>query len=213
MKLETIDAQLDAMPLIAILRGIKPCEVLEIGQVLIDAGVRVIEVPLNSPDPLESIRLLVENLGDKAWIGAGTVLSPADVRAVKKVGGDLIVSPNADVDVVKETVASEMASFPGILTPTEAFAVVKAGAKNIKIFPAGANGPSFIKDVKSVLPKEIRVCAVGGANAENANVWFENGADGLGIGSGIYKAGDSAETVKAKAEELVSVITVLKSRN
>lgn len=212
MKFNTIDAQLDAMPLIAILRGIKPSEVLEIGQVLVEAGVHVIEVPLNSPEPLDSIRLLVEKLGDQAWVGAGTVLSPDDVRAVKEVGGQLIVSPNADVDVVKETVANNMASFPGVLTPTEAFAVVRAGAKNIKIFPAGANGPTFIKDLKSVLPKEVRVCAVGGANAENAHVWFENKADGLGIGSGIYKAGDTAEIVKAKAEELVSVINAFRSK-
>lgn len=210
MKLASISEQIEKMPVIAILRGLRSEEALQMGQTLIAAGVHVIEIPLNSPEPLESIRIMSEAFGNQAWIGAGTVLTPEDVQNVKKAGGELIVSPNTDQAVIRHTVALGMASFPGVLSPTEAFAAVAAGTKFIKIFPVNTIGVGYIKSLKSVLPKDITVCAVGGVEASNVHHWLSVGANVLGIGSGIYKAGDTVETVRLKATQIVSAVQSFK---
>ena len=152
-------------PIVAILRGVKPDEILDIAAALVDAGVQAIEVPLNSPDPLVSIEKLCAAFGDKALCGAGTVLSAEAVDDVAKVGGKLIVTPNVDPDVIRRAVALGLTAMPGFATPTEALAAVKAGAKALKLFPAGTFGPGHIKAVKDVLPKDVLVYAVGGVGA------------------------------------------------
>lgn len=190
--------------LVAILRGLVPAEALEIGRVLIDAGFDKIEVPLNSPDPLFSIELLAKTYGDKALIGAGTVLSEKDVQIVAKVGGQLIVSPDCNVDVIKMTKDLGLRSYPGIMTPTEAFAAIRAGADGLKLFPGSIIGPSGLKAIRAVLPTDCNVLAVGGAGPENFFVWKEAGVNGFGIGSALYKAGMTASDVAERANDIVA---------
>ncbi len=196
--------------LIAILRGITPEEVIPVGDALVSAGIRTIEVPLNSPRPLESIGLLARyfETDDRVQIGAGTVLTRQDVRAVHGAGGRLIVSPNFDVEVVEETVSLRMASWPGIFTPSEAFGALKAGATGLKIFPASIMGPSGLKAIRAVLPKDTLVYAVGGAGPENFKTWIDAGANGFGIGAALYKPGRSAEAVGEIARRCVASLLV-----
>ncbi len=189
--------------IIAILRGVKPGEVEAIGEALVTAGITRIEVPLNSPDPLDSIAHLVNRFGSQAQIGAGTVLTVGDVKAVADTGAKLIVSPNADVDVIAETKRLGLASYPGVYTPTECFAALKAGADGLKIFPAELMGFVGVKAIRAVLPSETQVFAVGGTNAGNLNEWAKAGADGYGIGSALYKPGRTAIEVGILAAELV----------
>ncbi len=189
--------------IIAILRGVTPDEVVSISQEIMQAGITKIEVPLNSPDAVESIRRLVE-LDSGALVGAGTVLSVDDVEAVHAVGGKLIVSPNCDPDVIARTAALGMESWPGIFTPTEAFAALKAGATGLKLFPGNMAGPGGMKAMRAVLPKGTQVYAVGGAGPENFDQWVDASANGFGIGSAIFKPGMCAADVRAKAEAIVA---------
>ena len=195
-------AAMGELPLVAILRGLKPEEAPAIGEVLVEAGFRLIEVPLNSPQPLDSIAALRKRFPD-AVIGAGTVLTAAEARDVASAGGELVVAPNFDPEVVGETVRLGMASLPGILTPTEAFAALKAGAHGLKLFPAEIASPAVVKALLAVLPKGTQVIPVGGIGADNMEVWRSAGAAGFGLGSSLYKPGDDAATVHAKAASIV----------
>jgi 2-dehydro-3-deoxyphosphogalactonate aldolase len=191
--------------LIAILRGLTPEEAPGIGRALYGAGIRVLEVPLNSPDPLESIRLLREDLPGDARVGAGTVLTRAQVADVAAAGGQLIVSPNANADVIAAAVASGLSSYPGVATPTEAFAALEAGATALKIFPSETVGIAGMKAWSSVLPAATQLLPVGGVDDQTLTPWLQAGAAGAGIGSWLYKPGRAVEEVAARAASLVAV--------
>ena len=190
--------------LIGILRGVRPDEAVEVAKAVFDAGIDRIEVPLNSPEPFESIRAIVDALGDSALIGAGTVLTPSDVGRVADAGGRLVVSPNCDLDVIRKTKSAGMASWPGVMTPTECFAALSAGADGLKIFPANLVGPDGIKAMRAVLPPDCEIYAVGGAGPDNFAMWLKAGCTGFGIGSALYKAGSGAAEVAKRAEAIVA---------
>ena len=192
-----------ALPLLAILRGLKPTEALDIGVVLVEAGFRIIEVPLNSPQPLESIAILRQQF-PQALVGAGTVLTAQEARDVAAAGGELIVAPNFSREVVVETVRLGMVSLPGIMTPTEAFAALDAGAHGLKLFPADLASPAVVKAMLAVLPKGTPLVPVGGIGANNLRDWHAAGAAGFGLGSSLYKPGDDAAAVRAKAAAIVA---------
>jgi len=194
-------------PIVAILRGVKPDEVLDIAAALVEAGIEAIEVPMNSPEPLVSIGKLCAAFGDKALCGAGTVLSPEVVDQVAGVGGKLIVTPNIDVEVIRHAVKRGLTIMPGFATPSEAFAAVKAGARSLKLFPAGTFGPGHIKAVRDVLPKDVSVYAVGGVGAANLEPWIKAGVAGIGVGGELYRPGYTAEEVGARAKALVAAWT------
>lgn len=189
--------------LIAILRGIHPEEALDIGGVLLDAGISQIEVPLNSPDPLYSIEILAKAYGASALIGAGTVINEADVQNVANFGGKLIVSPDCNSAVIKKTKELGLYSFPGIMTPTEAYMALRSGADALKLFPGSLIGPSGLKAIRAVLPQDCKVLAVGGAGPENFAEWKSAGVNGFGIGSALYKAGMSWNNVAKQAADIV----------
>ncbi len=191
-------------PLIAILRGIERREAAEVAAVLIDAGIDRIEIPLNSPDPYESIARMVDAHGENALIGAGTVLSPEQVAHVYRSGGKLIVSPNAHEATIKATKTLKMQSFPGVLTPTECFAALRWGADGLKVFPAFQMGQDGLKALRAVLPSETEVYMVGGVGPENFADWLKAGANGFGLGSSLYKPGDSVADIAAKARDTVA---------
>lgn len=192
------------LPLIAILRGVTPAEAPAIGDALVAAGITTIEVPLNSPDPLESITALAKGLGTSATVGAGTVLTVAQVDAVAEAGGQIIVSPNCNVDVIARTKTRGLQSWPGVFTPTEAFSALDAGADGLKLFPGAMAGTSGLSAIRAVLPAGTLVYAVGGAGADNFAEWVAASADGFGIGSALYKPGMNAEAVGARATEIVA---------
>lgn len=192
------------LPLIAILRGITPAETPAIGQALVAAGITRIEVPLNSPSPLDSIRALARMRGDGLLIGAGTVLSAGEVEAVADAGGRLIVSPNCDPEVIAATKKRGLQSWPGIFTPTEAFIALKAGADGLKLFPGSMAGPGGLAAMRAILPSGTMVYAVGGAGPDNFKAWLDAGADGFGIGSALYKPGMGADEVTQRAQRIVS---------
>lgn len=191
-------------PLIAILRGIERREAVEVCAALIDAGIDRIEVPLNSPDPFETIGRMVEAHGQDALIGAGTVLTTDQVAQVHRVGGRLIVSPNCDKAVIRLTKTFGMRSFPGVLTPTECFNALKWGADGLKVFPAFQMGQDGLKALRAVLPAETAVYMVGGVGPENFADWLKAGANGFGLGSFLYKPGDTVEDVGEKAKDIVA---------
>ena len=197
---EILGRYLAECPLVAIIRGVTPGEAVAIGEVLYEEGIRIIEVPLNSPDPLESIRLIAGALGDRALVGAGTVLDPADVRRVAEAGGRLIISPNTYTPVIEATVAAGLVSMPGYFTPSEAFEAVRAGAHSLKLFPAEAASPTVVKGQLAVLPKHIPLLVVGGITPGNMRPYLEAGAKGFGLGSGLYKPGQTPEQVRMQAQ-------------
>ena len=190
--------------LVAILRGVTPEEVVPIGEALAEAGIAVLEVPLNSPRPIESIRRLAARFGDQLLVGAGTVMSAAQVATVADAGGRLVVLPHASEAVVRAAKARGMVAVPGFFTPTEAFAMLAAGAAGLKLFPAEAASPAVLKAMRAVLPPNTLVLPVGGIDAGNIPAWRAAGAAGFGIGSSIYKPGDTPEIVAAKARALLS---------
>lgn len=191
-------------PLIAILRGIAPDEAAGIGAALIAAGIVRIEVPLNSPDPFESIRIMSDAFGQEALIGAGTVLTVAEVDRVRAAGGGLVVSPNCEPDVIRRTKALNMQSFPGVLTPTECFSALASGADGLKVFPAFLMGAEGLKAIRAVLPAATQVYMVGGVGPEGFRDWVRAGATGFGLGSSLYRPGDNAADVEAKARDTVA---------
>ncbi|MDE2597101.1 MAG: 2-dehydro-3-deoxy-6-phosphogalactonate aldolase [Sphingomonadales bacterium] len=201
-----VESALTRCPVVAILRGVTPGEAVAVGAALLDSGIEVIEVPLNSPDPLASIEAMARALGDRAVIGAGTVLTAADARRVADAGGQICVTPNTDPAVIDTALAAGIEPMPGFLTPTEAFAALAAGARYIKLFPAGSMGLGHYTAIKAVLPAEAQVLAVGGVGAGNIGEWRAAGVNGFGIGSELYKPGDSAGTVAGKAAALISAL-------
>lgn len=192
------------LPLIGILRGITPHEAVPVGEAVLAAGITRLEVPLNSPDPLDSIRRLVDALGDRAQVGAGTVLTTAQVRDVHAAGGRLIVSPNCRPAVIEETRRLAMASWPGVVTPSEAFDALDAGASGLKLFPAVQVGIAGMQAVRAVLPPGTRLYAVGGIGVDNFAAWRAAGVDGAGLGSALYQPGQSAEQVGDQARTLIA---------
>ena len=195
----TLDDALLKMPLIAILRGMAPPEAADMGKALVDAGFTIMEVPLNSPDPFASIATLHEAYGDTAIVGAGTVLHAEDVARVADAGGRIVVSPNFDADVVRATKRCGLISVPGVLTPTEAFQALDAGADALKLFPGDLLTPKVVGAMRAVLPPEVAVVVTGGVSVDNAAAWLAGGATGLGIGSALYKKGKTVEEVAADA--------------
>ena len=200
-----------ALPLVAILRGIKPGEALAIGEALVAAGFRLIEVPLNSPDPFASIDLLAKALAGRAVVGAGTVLRVEDVDALAAAGGRLVVSPHTDVEVIAHAKARGLIAVPGFATPSEGFAALKAGADALKLFPAEAAPPNVLKAMKAVLPKAVAVLPVGGIAPETMAAYVAAGAAGFGLGSALYKPGDDAAAVALKARAFVQAWAPLRS--
>lgn len=194
-------------PMVAILRGVRPEEVEAIGEALIEAGFELIEVPLNSPDPLKSIERLARRFGDCALIGAGTVLSTDDVGRVAGAGGRIIVSPNVNPAVIRATVAQGMASLPGYCTPSEALAAIDAGATALKLFPAEAIRPTVLRAQRAVIDRDVPVLVVGGITPDSMQSWLDAGADGFGLGSALYGPGADAEQVAANARAFVNAIT------
>lgn len=190
--------------IIAILRGITPPEAEAHAEALVDAGITTIEVPLNSPDAWDSIARLIGRFGDRARIGAGTVLTVGQVDLLAGMGAHLVVSPNADPAVIRATRAAGMDSWPGVMTPTEAFAALAAGATGLKLFPASLIGPAGLAAIRAVLPPEVPVYAVGGAGAANFAEWRLAGADGFGIGTALYRPGQTVDRTRAAAADIVA---------
>ena len=189
--------------IIGILRGVRPDEVLEIAQTIADSGINQIEVPMNSPDVFDSIQLLHDEMKDFISVGAGTVTNIDQVKILEEIGIDFIVSPNFDPEVVAATKQANMISYPGVITPTECFSALKYGADGLKFFPATLLGETNLIALKAVLPENVPLYMVGGVGPENFSSWFEAGATGFGIGSGIYKAGDNSISVARKSKLIV----------
>jgi 2-dehydro-3-deoxyphosphogalactonate aldolase len=200
------EPSLPGLPLVAILRGVTPDRVLAVGQALIDAGIRAIEVPLNSPDPFDSVAQLSERFGKYCLCGAGTVLTTQDVQRVRKAGAKLVVSPNTDAAVIGYARELEMLAMPGFATATEAFAAIAAGATHLKLFPAATCGPDHLKALKAVLPKSIPVYAVGGVGADQIPEWSNAGASGFGFGSELFRPEYTLDEIATRARRLVDAV-------
>jgi 2-dehydro-3-deoxyphosphogalactonate aldolase len=200
----TLEDALESCGIIAILRGVTPDEVVAVSQTLYDAGIRVVEVPLNSPEPFTSIEKLSKAFADKMVVGAGTVLTVQDVNLLKAHGGQISVSPDCNEAVIARAKELGMEPLPGVFTPTEAFSAIRAGAKHLKLFPAEVASPATIKAWKAVLPKHVKIYAVGGVTPENMGDWLSAGASGFGIGSSIFKPGISMAKISESAHSLVS---------
>jgi 2-dehydro-3-deoxyphosphogalactonate aldolase len=202
----TLASLLAKAPLVAILRGIRPAEIPGIAAALIETGFRILEVPLNSPEPLESIARLARGHGGEALVGAGTVRRVSEVEAVHAAGGRLIVMPHADGAVVRRAKELGMLAIPGFLTPSEAFAMIDAGADGLKLFPAEAASPAVLRSLRAVLPKEIPILPVGGIDAGSIPAWLQAGADGFGIGSALYKPGVDAAEIALRGRKLMQAL-------
>jgi 2-dehydro-3-deoxyphosphogalactonate aldolase len=200
---ELLRFYMDQCPLVAIIRGVRPDEAEAIGDAICEGGIRIIEVPLNSPDPLKSIELLATRLGERVLVGAGTVLDPAEVQRVIDAGGRIIVSPDTNSEVIRATAAASIVSSPGYFTPSEAFAAIRAGATTLKLFPAEAASPAVLKAQLAVIPKDVPVMAVGGIKPDNMRPWIEAGASGFGLGGGLYRPGQSPADTLEKARAYV----------
>lgn len=204
--MSALKAALTTCPLIAILRGLTPDEADPIGDVLVETGFRVIEVPLNSPGPLRSIERLARRFGDSAVIGAGTVMTPQQVSDIKAAGGQLIVMPHFDAGVVRAAKAEGLWVTPGVATPSEAFAALAAGADGLKLFPAEMITPAVVKAMRAVLPKDVTLIPVGGIGAGNIPQYRAAGANAFGIGSTLYSPGKTAAAVRISAEALIAAV-------
>lgn len=202
-----LDEALDRLPLVAILRGLQPGQAIEVGEVLVDAGFRIIEVPLNSPEPLQSIERLATAFGDRAIIGAGTVLRSSDISAVASAGGRLIVMPHADCSLIRQVDHLGLFCIPGVATPTEAFAALDAGADALKMFPAETMPPAVVKAWRAVIRPPIKLLPVGGITPANMAAYLEAGASGFGLGSALFKPDLSLPTIEANAGTFVDAIS------
>ncbi|HET6218615.1 MAG TPA: 2-dehydro-3-deoxy-6-phosphogalactonate aldolase [Acidobacteriaceae bacterium] len=207
-----VRAWLERCPLVAILRGVQPAEAESICSALERVGICIVEVPLNSPKPLESISLLSQSFGSRMLVGAGTLTAPSQVGEVAAAGGQLIVTPHADTAIVRAAKQAGLFAFPGFFNPTEAFALLEAGADAIKLFPAEVLGPAMLKALRAVLPKSVIVIPVGGVDANQVAPWMAAGALGLGVGSSIYKPGDDARAVEVKARTLIEAVRAWQGR-
>lgn len=201
---ELLQHYLAQCPLVAIIRGVTPAEVEGIGDALHEGGIRIIEVPLNSPDPLRSIEILARRFGDDVLVGAGTVLNTQAVRDVKDAGGRIIVSPDTNTEVIAAAAAAGMVSSPGYFTPSEAFEALRAGAHALKLFPAEGASPTILKAQRAVIPKDVPILAVGGITPDSMQPWLQAGAAGFGLGSGIYEPGQSIADTLEKARAYVA---------
>lgn len=205
--LDDFRAYFAVCPLIAIIRGVRPDEVVAIGDALVAAGIRVIEIPLNSPDPFASIAVLAKHLGTAAMVGAGTVMTVGDVGRVAAAGGAIIVSPHSDPAVIRATADAGLVSAPGYFTPTEAFAALAAGAHVLKLFPAEAASPAVLKAQRAVLPKEVPILPVGGITVESMAAWTAAGATGFGLGGGVFAPGMTPADVGKNARRYVAALS------
>lgn len=201
---ELLHRYLDECPLVGIIRGVTPGEAEAIGEAIYEGGIRIIEVPLNSPDPLDSIERLAKKFGEQALVGAGTVLEPVDVGRVWDAGGRIIVSPNTNIDVIAATAAIDLVSSPGFFTPSEALAAIGAGATALKLFPAEAATPAVLKAQLAVIPMDVPILVVGGVKPDGMRPWLQAGATGFGLGGGLYKPGQSADETLDKARAYVA---------
>ena len=204
--LDNLRQFMDQCPLVGIIRGVTPGDVEAVGDALFEAGIRIIEVPLNSPDPLKSIEILAAKFGDRALVGGGTVLKAGDVANVRASGGRLIVSPNTNRDVIAATASEGLVSMPGFFTPSEAFAAIDAGATALKLFPAEGASPAVLKAQLAVIPREVPIFAVGGISPDNMQPWIGAGASGFGLGGGLYTSGQSAAETAERARAYVAGI-------
>ena len=203
---ELFDRYFGQCPLVAIIRGVTPPEAVAIGEALVGGGIRIIEVPLNSPEPLVSIGRLAERFGDEVLVGAGTVLRADQVGEVRGAGGRLVVSPNMNPAVIRAAVEAGMVSSPGVFTPSEAFAALDNGAHALKLFPAEAASPQVVKAIRAVLPKTARLLVVGGVTPQSVAGWLDAGADGFGLGGALYKTGQGAGETLEKARAFVAAV-------
>lgn len=192
-----------ACPLIAIVRGVMPDDAVAVGEAIANAGIRIVEVPLNSPEPYKSIEALAKHFGDEALVGAGTVLDPDDVQRVCRAGGRIVVSPSTDSAVIRATREAGIVSAPGYFTPSEAFTALAAGAHVLKLFPAEGASPAVIKAHRAVLPKETPLVVVGGVRPDTMRPWLDAGANGFGLGSGLFRPGQRPDEVAAQARTYV----------
>jgi len=204
--LDRFETQFARCPFLAILRGLTPEAAVGVGEALVAAGVTLIEVPLNSPEPLVSIGRMAKALGDRAIVGAGTVMTAEDVDRVAEVGGGLIVSPHTDADVIRATKAASLVSVAGFVTPTEAFTALAAGADVLKLFPAELFSPAIVRAIGVVLPKAARLLLVGGVDSETPRLYAGAGVVGYGVGSALYRPGDDAQSVAEKARGFVAAL-------
>ena len=203
-RMPTLDEALEAMPLVAILRGIGPEDAVAVAERLVDQGITIIEVPLNSPEPYQSIEAIAGAVGKRALVGAGTVLTADQVTRVKAAGGRLIVMPHSDPPVIRAAVAEGLPGVPGVVTPTEAFAALANGASALKLFPGELMGPKIIKALMAVLPAGTQVIPTGGVDAGNLADYWEAGVSGVGVGGALYRPGKTPEQVEADARALVT---------
>src|SRR5438309_975111 len=200
---QLLQPYLDTCPLVAIIRGVTPLEVDAIGDAIYEGGIRIIEVPLNSPDPLKSIEQLAKRFGERMLVGAGTVLQPDDVQRVKDVGGRIVVSPDVNLDVIAAAASAGLVASPGYFTPSEAFAAIRAGATALKLFPAEGASPAVLKAQLAVISRDVPILAVGGIKPDNMRPWLEAGAAGFGLGGGLYVCGQSPGETLTKTRAYV----------